>query len=168
MGRMRRKEDYGHFDTSVVVCMTTNITESPCKATHNRQDITENLYLNITSRYMESRHGTSFHESTAASSLGYFELPNVHNGYQSGQLLNELKLEDPTGDGFAGTSTTEAKRAAQVAYPGDALQQVGNNLGPLTTLGLALFGKGSFVDTSLTNPSSYIPNGPVDPETLKD
>lgn len=117
---------------------------------------------------MESRHGTSFYKATAASSLGYFELPNVHNGYQPGPLLNELKLEDPTGDGFAETSITEAKRAAQVAYPGDALQQVGNNLGPLTTLGLALFGEGSFVDTRLTNPSSYIPNRPVAPETLED
>ncbi|KNG51545.1 hypothetical protein TW65_01213 [Stemphylium lycopersici] len=160
--------DDDYFDTGVVVCMTTNITESPWQATHNKQDITESLYLNITARDIRNYQETTFFKATAESTLGYFELPSAYNGNQPGPLLGELMLED-TGEVWgAGSSSPEAKRATNATtYPGDVLQRVGKNLGPLTTLGLALFGEGSFIETSFTNLSSYIPNRPVDPETLE-
>lgn len=78
---------YAHL----AACVPSNISSSPWEITHNRQDITENLYLNVSSEYEDSYE---LYRATAKSSLGYFELPSVHNGYKAGPLLDELILPE--------------------------------------------------------------------------
>jgi hypothetical protein len=142
---------YSRMD--LVVCMPTNISSSPWSATHNRQDITEELYLNISSDSTGSDIG--FYKATAKTSLGYFELPSVHNGYNAGPLLDKATL--PELDKWGRTLD---RRQTNETYVGNVTQSIGPNIGPLTSLALALFGEGSFIDTRLANPSAYVVKRP--------
>ncbi|KAH5257723.1 hypothetical protein HBI70_177570 [Parastagonospora nodorum] len=134
----------------LVICMPTNISSSPWYATHNRQDITEELYLNISTH----PSGKGFYKATAKTSLGYFELPSAHNGYNAGPLLDELTLPDL--DGHSRQIRDLERRETNDTYVGNVTQELGSNIGPLTTLALALFGEGPFIDTRLRSPSAYV------------
>lgn len=77
---------------SVQVCMPANLTNSPWKATRDRQDITELLYLNMTATsFAGEHHNATVFKVQANSTAGYFELPNYFNG-GPGPLLDK----DPT------------------------------------------------------------------------
>jgi hypothetical protein len=146
-----------YYKTDLVVCLPTNISSSPWNDTHNRQDITEELYLNISTNGGSSRaYGEGFYKATVKSSLGYFELPSVQNGYKAGPLLDELSLPGIDELGFSRQTRNLERRETNDTYPGIVTQELGSNIGPLTSLVLALFGEGSFVDTRLANPPAYV------------
>ena len=64
--------------------MPGNLTNSPWKATRDRQDITELLYLNVTLEDKSVKTGITDNSTVfkvqANSTAGYFELPNYMNG----------------------------------------------------------------------------------------
>jgi hypothetical protein len=152
-----------------VVCMPTNISSSPWSATHNRQDITEELYLNISTSSSGSL-GKGFYKATAKTSLGYFELPSAHNGYIAGPLLNKATLPEVDEMGYTVSHRTQnpERRQTNDTYVGNVTQVVGSNTGPLTSIALALFGEGSFIETRLSNPSAYIVRERPDPGRTED
>ena len=84
-GRGASYENY-----SIQACMPGDLTESPWRATRNRQDIAELLYLNITINGFDwPAHSTTVFKVQANSTSGYFELPNLLNGGAPGILLEK-------------------------------------------------------------------------------
>ena len=81
------------WDTwSLTACMPADLRQSPWRKTRDRQDLTEDLYLNISLPYYQpnpfSIPGGLFKVSLNTTA-GYFELPNYMNGQQPGKLLDE-------------------------------------------------------------------------------
>lgn len=160
-------------------CMPNNNTLSPWAFTRDRQDFTEELYLNITVLGLsDSTRGQinelSFAKVTVKTTAGYFELPNHMNGGATGPLL----ATDPFAsnatcghdclDGHvqatypAGTERPDAPTIDYICSPTNSsctydpyfLETVSNK-GPLLTVAMALFGHGSFIQTRLSNPEAY-------------
>jgi hypothetical protein len=79
----------------VQACMPANLTSSPWKSTRDRQDFTEELYLNITlinyeyMQYGDYQANSTFYKVTLNTTGGYFELPNYMNGGSAGSLLDK-------------------------------------------------------------------------------
>jgi hypothetical protein len=81
---------------SIRVCMPANLLTSPWKATRDRQDFSEELYINITFKDngtfpRDSALGDVAFKVTLNTTAGYFELPNHMNSGLPGPLL----LKDP-------------------------------------------------------------------------
>lgn len=76
---------------SMVACMPGNLTLSPWKNTRNRQDFSEELYLNITiqpsGNYPSELIGTSLTKIVVNTTAGFFELPNYMNQGLPGPLI---------------------------------------------------------------------------------
>lgn len=74
-------------------CMPANVTHSPWKATRDRQDFGEELYLNVTAydenQYSIGSRNSTFYKITLNTTAGYFELPNYMNGQTAGPLLEK-------------------------------------------------------------------------------
>ncbi|CAN9169230.1 unnamed protein product [Alternaria alternata] len=145
------------YDVDLTACMPTNISDTPWQATHNRQDITEELYLNITAGYEET---PLYYRVTAKTSLGYFELPSAKNGNRAGPLLDNCSLPriDNWGSRDSSWDKGLAVRDTNGSYTGNVTQSIGKHIGPLTTLGLALFGEGSYIEKRVSNPSAFVIN----------
>jgi hypothetical protein len=62
----------------------------------------------------------------------------------------------PDLDGHSRRIRDLERREINYTNVGNVTQELGLNIGPLTILALALFGEGSFINTRLRNPSSYI------------
>ena len=150
--------EYGN-DVDVMACIPANITETPWQATYNRQDITEDLFLALSaSRYIST---PVIYKITARSTLGYFELPSVENGNRPGPLLDKLELSDRSSWSSSAGSGRNTKRAINETYAGNVTQHVGAHIGPLTAVGLALFGEGSFIERRLSKPSAFTLHRPA-------
>ena len=74
-------------------CMPGNLTKSPWKLTRDRQDFTEELFLNVALiQYNLNTANTDqqnivLYKVTGDTTPGYFELPNYLNGEVAGPLL---------------------------------------------------------------------------------
>ena len=74
-------------------CMPGNLTKSPWKSTRDRQDFTEELFLNVALiQYNLNTANTDqqnivLYKVTVDTTAGYFELPNYLNGEVAGPLL---------------------------------------------------------------------------------
>ncbi|KAI4943207.1 hypothetical protein J4E91_009647 [Alternaria rosae] len=148
-------DDYREFD--IMACIPANISDTPWQATYDRQDITEDLFLAISVPAM--LRAPAMWRITARSTLGYFELPNVKNGNRAGPLLDKLSLDNTKGSSTGGSSRDE-KRATNESYAGNVRQAVGKHIGPLTAIGLALFGEGSFIERRVSNTSAFVVDRP--------
>lgn len=142
------------YDLTVEVCMMADLRNSPWKATRDRQDITETMYLYYNSSYTSGSE--KYMKATANTSLGYFELPNSRNGNNPGNLLDRDPL---TGENKQ--TRWLARRAdnptdANFTYNGNATLLQAPNKGPLASLTLALFGANSFVASRLENPAGFV------------
>lgn len=77
----------------IEACMPANLRNTPWKSTRDRQDFTEELYLNITLvdyEYIGSPSVNNlFYKVTLDTTAGYFELPNYMNGQIAGPLLDK-------------------------------------------------------------------------------
>jgi hypothetical protein len=144
-----------NFGVDVMACMPTNISDTPWQATYDRQEITEDLFFALAAP--RSFAEPVIYRVTARSTLGYFELPNAKNGNRAGPLLDKLSWSTETRSfSTRGVSDRTEKRATNETYVGDATQDVGTHIGPLTALGLALFGEGSFIERRVSNPSAFV------------
>ncbi|CAN9092997.1 unnamed protein product [Alternaria alternata] len=108
----------GWGNWSLEVCMPANLTQSPWRAVRTRQDITEELYLNISlvsadpmQQYVTPEDQGGMFRISLDTTLGYFELPNYMNGEQPGPLLNE----DPTNHCGGNCSNQAFRQNGQVA-----------------------------------------------------
>lgn len=146
-------DDYGSY-TSVTACMLGDKRISPWKATRDRQDITEELYINFTS-YKKSQLLRAITNTT----LGYFELPNYANGNRPGPILDKDPIEDKSSQ--TGRLRTSKRETVNLTYAGNETLPSTNNPGPLTALALALFGNGSFIEIRLRNPSAFNQSRPA-------
>ncbi|KAK7031730.1 hypothetical protein R3P38DRAFT_2522568 [Favolaschia claudopus] len=147
---------------AVEVCMPANVTASPWKSQHTRQDFSEVMYLNITlsgwdfSSSLGLANTSYYSKITVNTTAGYFELPNYMNGGVNGPLL----VDDPANycdlscapQGFLAGSIYDhniTARATPISgSPSDAAAQLlhTRNPGPLLTIAVTLFGIGSFID----------------------
>ncbi|KAF9893791.1 hypothetical protein FE257_009961 [Aspergillus nanangensis] len=155
-----------YYDTDIMqiwglkACMPGNVRESPWKATRNRHDFSEELYLDIKltnwSVGWTSIQERGIYRVTLNTTTGYFELPNYMNGGVAGFLLEKDPIEEPCDDGCKDqTGYYGYKRDITTITPvAPGLQIVGNK-GPLLTTALALFGTGSYIETRATNPEIY-------------
>jgi hypothetical protein len=73
-------------------CMPANLSVSPWKPTRERQDFTEELFLNVTLVNYEIGEDTGYNHAyykvTVRTTGGYFELPNYMNNGVAGPLLD--------------------------------------------------------------------------------
>lgn len=90
--------DLGHGYTmtwGLEACMPANVTKSPWNSTRDRQDFTEELYLNVTligyefGIYSSTDANSLLYKITLDTTAGYFELPNYMNGGIAGPLLDK-------------------------------------------------------------------------------
>lgn len=79
---------------NVQVCMPGNVMQSPWTLTRDRQDFTEQLYLNITIfggiSQVSTPHDGNLYRLTSNTTAGYFELPNYMNNQIAGPLLDKI------------------------------------------------------------------------------
>ncbi|KAI9932342.1 hypothetical protein MW887_009855 [Aspergillus wentii] len=145
---------YGYFFT-FSVCMPGNLSYTPLSHTRNRQDFNETLFVTANSNGRESGGNGTF-KLTLFTTVGYFELPNEPRDNSVGPLLSTNPL-----------NCTDRECRQQVddvlaSLEGDTGEEYGYlhgkfyldfvpAKGPLALLTLALFGSGSFIDTSAHN-----------------
>ncbi|KAI9373941.1 hypothetical protein BJX61DRAFT_551929 [Aspergillus egyptiacus] len=139
-------------------CMPANVTQSSWKATRDRQDFSEVLYLNVTlDRYRPYLKTQSFYRLTVDTTAGYFELPNYMNGGLPGPLLasnpGPLCGDDCEYQGLP--SSNKNRRDAAIATPPAGELEVVPGKGPLFTIAMALFGPSSFINTRSQHPEAY-------------
>ncbi|KAI0451725.1 hypothetical protein F5B21DRAFT_485885 [Xylaria acuta] len=151
------------YSWSLDVCMPGNQTASPWKASYERQDFTEKLYLKITLDGFESaqiRSGDYYSKITLDTTAGFFELPNYMNGGVPGPLLEDNANNhcgtDCTRQGYGDSPIYDHNITRHATLKGSELPSAADatadllnvpNKGPLLTIALALFGVGSFIDT---------------------
>lgn len=145
--------------------MPGNQTASPWKASHERQDFTETMYLKIMLhgfRGNSVESGDYYSKITLETTAGFFELPNYMNGGVAGPLLEDNPNNHcgtdctPQGLSNGGPLIYDHNITSHATLQGSKLESAANataellsnvNKGPLLTIALALFGVGSFIDT---------------------
>ncbi|KAI0449067.1 hypothetical protein F5B21DRAFT_495506 [Xylaria acuta] len=159
---------YGRPNILVRWCVPGNISSSPWSLSRDRQDIAEDLFVDAF--LPEGSRSETISESFtthcwANTTRGYFELPNYHNNFTSGPLLerwisprgrsattNDVE-EDPDFDwSYIGWSYYSN-------YPYEGYHEV--TPGPLTTAMISMLGNESWI-LPLQNISET-----TDPSTLK-
>ena len=138
--------------------MPTDIRRSPWNATRERQSLTEELYVSTTvTKYPAYEGETRYRKLTSTTSLGYFELPSARNGNMPG----DLQVNDPFGDDETQLyeNNLNYKRGVNTSYAGNETLLIERNRGPLASVAIDLFGRWSFLETRMSNPSmfAYLP-----------
>ncbi|KAI8627181.1 hypothetical protein F5Y19DRAFT_443539 [Xylariaceae sp. FL1651] len=157
-------DSYQRNSWSLDICMPGNQSVSPWTASHERQDFTEHLYLNITLDGFEEvpgiPSGVFYSKITLDTTAGFFELPNYMNSGIPGPLLednpNNYCGTDCEPQGYGNSQIYDHNITRQATLNGSESTSATNattdlrsnpNKGPLLTIALALFGVGSFIDT---------------------
>jgi hypothetical protein len=153
---------------SIGVCITGDLRKSPWNSTRDRQEISETMYFSLVSNTLNpndrstSSAITSYRKVSAKTTLGYFELPSLSNGYQAGPLQDKDPFTNKT-DQF--TSINWKRADDNDTAPSPAIAATERNLvdtrylGPLSSLGLALFDYRSFVGARMRNATSFTEAG---------
>lgn len=161
--------------------MLEGISYSPWKATRDRQDTTETMFLNI--HFGGSKNLADLDDNpenitfklTVNTTLGYFELPNYNNSGIAGPLLAKDPHDTCLGNEDQCLSQWQSKRSLQTNESSTSFAiGVTTNLGPLAMIVAAMFEPGSFIATQIpqngtTPPDIYIYKpgpGPAIPCTL--
>ncbi|KAJ7772226.1 hypothetical protein B0H16DRAFT_1685301 [Mycena metata] len=148
---------------SLRVCVPGQTGVTPWTLSRNRQDISEELYIDVAfSPTLTNYASTNFTtKCTSGSSRGYFELGNYFNGFAYGPLLQEWPAPDVIARDFNDYLTTlDGSRPSVEDPPADglALSLVSsfvadpfgtasfNVSAPLITAASALFGNNSFLN----------------------
>ncbi|KAJ5322590.1 hypothetical protein N7452_010879 [Penicillium brevicompactum] len=137
---------------SLSVCMQGNLSHTPFKETRDRQDFEETIFLSTGYYVSGTGLGNATWRLTLSSTLGYFELPNKKRKNAYGPLLDKDPLANCTPPRCNGRQRPSSM-SPNYGYDKDGrwyLDLVPSK-GPLATLTLALFGNGSFIDTSNRN-----------------
>jgi hypothetical protein len=153
---------------SIRVCITGDLRKSPWNSTRDRQEISETMYFSLVSNTLDpedrsaSSAITSYRKVSAKTTLGYFELPSMSNGYQAGPLQDKDPLINET-DQFTSINWKRADDNNTAPSPPIAATERDlvstRHLGPLSSLGLALFSYRSFVGARMRNATSFTEAG---------
>ncbi|KAJ5356579.1 hypothetical protein N7517_011188 [Penicillium concentricum] len=149
-------------------CMPGDLTTSPWKSTRDRQDFTEELYLNVTliqynvNKLNTNQQNSTFYKVTLDTTAGYFELPNYMNGKIAGPLLEKYPnslcgehCEPETINGDEEHKIGDLRRDLNTANDPTLPLEVVANKGPLLTIAMALFGDTSFIQSRQAYPQAY-------------
>ncbi|CAG8386465.1 unnamed protein product [Penicillium salamii] len=164
----------------VDICMPGNQTKSPWKATRERQDLVEELYVKATLDWdfepIDKQNPPSWapgnytFKITLNTTAGYFELPNYHNNQRPGPLLNDPGKYLEKGCGAQCEYQTvrsydfDRKRSLEETPKNEAEKALGDiadklsylvSKGPLLSITLALFTQGSYLDIRHTVLEGY-------------
>jgi hypothetical protein len=96
--------NYSPPGLSINVCVPGNYTENPFPPHRNRQDIKEELFLDVIAHpytYSDKIQSNFTLSCEVNTSRGYFELGNYQNGYKAGPLLDKW----PSLDNLANAAT---------------------------------------------------------------
>lgn len=80
-------DGYG-YTWGLQACMPRDLRASPWRSTRDRQDFTEEIYLNVSLSTYELTFSNTY-KLTVGTTAGYFELPNYMNGNTAGPLLEK-------------------------------------------------------------------------------
>ncbi|RTE75748.1 hypothetical protein BHE90_009803 [Fusarium euwallaceae] len=121
--------------TNVEVCVDGNQDANPWTLSRDKQEIKERLLLQVSSWHDNAYYGSENFtiECESVSRRGWFELPNYHNGYKPGPLLDVWPSEEELARDFNDDISE-----------GFWLENDEPTPGPLMTAGLAMFGNTSF------------------------
>lgn len=128
----------------VQICMPSDLSLSPWKATRDRQDITEEMFMNIT--FGISTVTKAIFKLVVNSTLGYFVLPNYNNSGVAGPLLPKyphIICEDVKDQCLSQRHPTRSLRINESVSSFEV--DTKPNQGPLAMLAVALFDPGSFL-----------------------
>ncbi|KAI1176376.1 hypothetical protein F4777DRAFT_273756 [Nemania sp. FL0916] len=163
------------------VCAPGNASQFPFTVSRNRQDIVEELFidLHVSSDIKRDSLANNFTvHCTASTSRGYFELPNEQNKYAAGPLLdawpspqyisnstNDYRgvaadyarpsVEDPETSALSGGYLPSSHSAGHPFYPADI--EHSSTPGPLMVSAEVLFGNYSFVQFLADNITEMTP-----------
>ena len=126
----------------VRICAPGDTGTSPWKSTGDRQDISEEFYLD--SQFTDNAQGgralNNFTQHcTASTSMGYFELPNYYNNHTSGELLEELPPAPTKASPFDWTFPDPSQDISPAETGSTSMTP-----GPMMVSVLGVFGNGSF------------------------
>ncbi len=150
----------------VRLCAPSFTATSPWQATTDRQDITEDFWLDVQYTQQPSYPGEFGQDPWAGftqhcygnSTIGYFELPNYLNGHVAGQLLQNInKDEDYYNIGDVTTPLASGKNYEDSS---------GYIPGPFLLGVLSVFGSGSFFDIAASH-SNYSDSEQIFCQTLR-
>ncbi|KUM64781.1 hypothetical protein ACN42_g2287 [Penicillium freii] len=122
--------------------MPADTRKSPWSSTRDRQDFSEELYVNITyggSSSTKESLDSYVVKITVNTTAGYFELPNYNNGGQAGPLLG--KSPNCTDSNNCNTQYSDPLRIENLKGV-----YLDSHKGPLQTLTLSLFGPDCFFE----------------------
>ena len=170
---------YNKTVLNLQVCMPHDMTYSPWKATRDRQDISETMFLRARYGNLVNTDPFDFNFANTTvklvvnTTLGYFELPNYNNGGIAGPLLAKDPHDSCKGNIDQCLSQWLSKRYLLVNESHSNFEISRNsNRGPLAMMVLALFDPGSFISTQFNRTAIQMPDilppdsGPAVPCTL--
>ena len=153
---------------SIGVCITGDLRKSPWNSTRDRQELSETMYFSLVSNTLKPDDPsadppiTIYRKVSAKTTLGYFELPSMSNGYQAGPLQDKDPITNNT-DQFISINWKRADDNNTAPFPAIAATERNlvntRHLGPLSSLGLALFNYRSFVGARMRNATSFTEAG---------
>ncbi|KAI1359938.1 hypothetical protein F5Y08DRAFT_318349, partial [Xylaria arbuscula] len=148
----REEEDdaaSGQPDISMRWCVPGNYTTSPWSGSRDREDISEDIFIDVfvpDGAYDEGESVQSFTTHCSANTTrGYFELPNFHNDLTHGPLLNNFTIHDRYSTTYNDIPYDEILHTLPYMsnYPYSTSDQLAP--GPLTTTMLSMFGNESWI-----------------------
>ncbi|CAI7665438.1 unnamed protein product [Penicillium glandicola] len=148
---------------TVRACVPGNYSEVPWTLSRDRQDISEEAFLDVQQASGNTANFTL--RCSSNTTRGYFELGNTNNGYRPGRLIEKWPSnEDAFNDiiiGFSNNTGAWSQSPTTVdvsespfenwqlplAYKNNVTTENTTTPGPLTTSFMALFGERSFFNT---------------------
>ena len=144
--------------------MPDGVSQSPWKATRDRQDTTETMFMDIHSGSSQNSvdsnlPGNITLKVTIDTTLGYFELPNYNNNETAGPLLAKGPHDTCPLNGSICLSLSKRSLQTNESSSSFAIDEV-LNLGPLAMIVAAMFQPDSFIATRIPQ------NGTTPPDML--
>ncbi|KAJ3557923.1 hypothetical protein NPX13_g9828 [Xylaria arbuscula] len=136
-------------DISMRWCVPGNYTTSSWSDSRSREDISEDMFIDVfvpTGAYDEGESVQSFTTHCSANTTrGYFELPNFHNDLTHGPLLDNFTIHDRYSTTYNDIPYDEILHTLPYMsnYPYNTSDQLAP--GPLTTTMLSMFGNESWI-----------------------
>ncbi|KAJ6479128.1 hypothetical protein C8R45DRAFT_832888 [Mycena sanguinolenta] len=139
------------------VCAPGEIGTTPWTLSRNRQDISEELYIDVVISPAATDTFSNFTtKCTANSTRGYFELGNYFNGFAYGPLIEDWPAPDVLERDFNDYSADGTQPTVEDHPPSDVFQDTSvvdpfnterfSVSGPLITAASVLFGNTSFLN----------------------
>ena len=168
---------YNKTVLNLQVCMPNDRNFSRWKASRDRQDISETMFVHVgygapyNPVTIDPNPANATTKLVVNTTLGYFELPNYNNSGIAGPLLAKNPFDCKNND-YQCSSQMISKRSLLVNESNFEVSGT-TNPGPLTMMALALFDPGSFIatqfnQTRIQKPDLYVPANlrPVVPCTI--